>query len=214
MEGDMLKELESWLRWTMDSILRWPLLFWGCVIANLVGTVFGVIVWYGPMLQASPLWTFPFIPDCPLAALLGSIGLLALRGRRRWSFFYALVAFACIKYGVWTVAYWLREWSVGGFYGDPMEVVLFITHIGLLIEGLLFVPHIGPLSPVGRAGVIGWFALSIYVDYGLGFHPPLGAVTVTFAATTAIVMTLLCGVGLLLLPYRESPPVVMSELAS
>jgi uncharacterized membrane protein YpjA len=203
----MLKNIEGLLRWTMETILRWPLLFWSCFLANLAGAVFGSVFWYGTMLTYSPLWALPFIPDCPLAALLGSIGLAGLLLRRRWSWFYALVAFACIKYGLWTVAYWLQEWRVGGFTGNPIEIMLFITHIGLFIEGLLFVPYIGMLSWTKRAAVTGWFVLSIYVDYGLGYHPPLGAVSVEFVSSVAMVLTVALGAALLLLPQERMQPV-------
>jgi uncharacterized membrane protein YpjA len=199
----MLAFVERLLRGTMDFILRWPVIFWTCFVANLIGAVFGSIFWYGPMLLDSPLWALPFIPDCPLAALLGSIALLGLHWGRQWSFFYTLTAFACIKYGLWTVAYWLNAWTTAGFYGDPIEVMLFVVHIGLFIEGLLFVPHYGLLSFGKRLLVIGVFVLSMVVDYVLGYHPPLGPVDVNFAAGMAILLTTLLGAGLLLLPYQH-----------
>jgi uncharacterized membrane protein YpjA len=178
------------------------------VLANLVGTIFGTIFWYGPMLLDAPLWSWLFIPDCPLGALLGSIGLLALRARRRWGFFYALTAFACMKYGIWTVLFWLRIWSVEGFAADPltflMEGMLFVTHIGLFIEGLLFVPYINPLSRLARLGVVGWFALSVYADYALDFHPPLPLYMFNTMAWIAAGLTALLALLLLALPYRAT----------
>lgn len=203
----MVQRSEWLLRGTLEFILRYPLLFWTCVITNLLGFILGGIFWYGPMMFWWPPWIWPFIPDCPLAALLGSIALIGIRARQRWGFFYALTAFACIKYGIWTLVFWAREWSLSGVIA-PIEVMLFITHIGLFIEGLLFVPYIGPLSLPKRLTVIGWFVLSIYVDYGIGAHPPMGEayssfVTPTFAGWLAASLTALLGVGLLLLPYRE-----------
>lgn len=198
----MLKNLEWLLRTTLDVILKHPVLFWSCFAANMVGAVFGTIFWYGPMLLQSPAWAFPFIPDCPLAALLGAVALLALRAGRRWPFFYALAAFACIKYGIWTIAFWLRQWSGAG-EAFPIEIMLFITHIGLLIEGLLFVPYISPLSLRARLAVIGWFALSIFVDYGLGYYPPLSPfVSEAFVMWLAIGLTAVLSFALLLLPYQ------------
>lgn len=205
--------MERLLRWTMTTILRWPLLFWGCVGANLVGAVVGGLIWYGPMLWQSPFWALPFIPDCPLAALVGSVALLGLRAGRRWHWFYAFVAFACMKYGAWTIAFWLRHWSTGGMI-EPVSALMFITHIGLFIEGLLFVPFIGPLALLKRLAVIGWFVLSIGVDYGLSayatasygfpFHPPLTpTVSVDFVFWTAAGLTALLGLGLLLLPRED-----------
>jgi uncharacterized membrane protein YpjA len=193
--------LEGLLRGTLECILHRPLLFWSCVSANLLGAVVGALWWYGPMLMNSPLWALPFIPDCPLAALVANIALLGLWGHKRWPFFNALVAFACLKYGAWTVGFWLRQWSSAGVI-FPIEVLLVVTHIGLFIEGLLFVPHIGPLSLPKRLAVIGWFVLSVYVDYGLGFYPPLAShVPVSFITWLATVLTVLLGAGLVVLPH-------------
>lgn len=195
--------IASLLRWTMDIILNWALIFWCCFVSNIIGAIGGAIFWYGPMLMDAPLWALPFIPDCPLSALLGSIGLFALRQRKRWHTFYAFVAFACMKYGVWTVLFWLRQW-VGSGIIEPLEVLLFVVHIGLFIEGLLFVPRIGAIPFIHRLLIIGWFALSIYVDYGLGYDPGMVShVPLRFAFWVATSATIVLGLGLLLLPYRK-----------
>ena len=193
------------LRWTLDLILRQPLIFWTCVVVNLIGAVYGTFWWYGSSLAAAPVWAYPFIPDCPLAAFGGTVVLLALRAGKRWPFLYALVAFACIKYGIWTLVFWMRHWMITGEI-LPIQLMLFVSHIGLLVEGLLFVPRIGPLAFAKRWAVIGWFALSVFVDYGLGYHPPLGstAVTPNFIFWLAATLTLIVGAGLLALPQREA----------
>jgi uncharacterized membrane protein YpjA len=192
------------LRWTLDLILRNPLIFWTCVIVNLIGAVYGTIGWYGPMLAQSPLWTYPFIPDCPLAAAGGTVALLGLRAGKRWPFVYALVAFACIKYGLWTLAFWSYHWLGTGDI-QPIPVMLFVSHMGLLAEGLLFVPLIGVLSLPKRWWVITWFTLSVFVDYGLGFHPPLGGTVVTrpFVFAVAAGLTIMLSAALLALPRRH-----------
>jgi uncharacterized membrane protein YpjA len=202
------------LRWTLDLILRSPLIFWTCVIANFLGAVYGIVWWYGGMIADSPLWAFPFIPDCPLAALGGSVALWGLRSGKRWSLLYALVAFACIKYGAWTLAFWLRHWSNGGSV-LPMQIVLFVSHMGLLAEGLLFVPRIGALSLPKRWSLIGWFALSVFIDYGLGYHPPIfdARVTPEFLFWLAAVLTFVLGVGLLALPRHAARGVVRPATA-
>lgn len=193
--------MERLLQRVLDTIVRTPLLLWGCVVANLVGVGFGLIVWYGPMLLKSPAWAFPFIPDCPLAALLGTVALLGVWANRRWTLFYALTAFACMKYGAWTLGFWLHYWSETAYF-SPLSLLMFVTHIGLSIEGLLFVVHIRPLSLPGRLFIVAWFALSVYVDYGLGYSPPLGGhVPVAFAFWLALGLTALLGLGLLMLPY-------------
>jgi len=200
-------QLERLLRWTLGHIIRWPFIFWVCFTTNLLGALLGGLYWYSDQLATSPLWAWPFIPDCPLAALLGSLTLLALWARQRWPFFFAFTAFACMKYGIWTMAFWLKEWS-GSMLLYDIGVILFVTHIGLFIEGLLFVPHIGPLSLPKRLVIIAWFALSVFVDYGLGYHPQLtGYVPVQFVFQVATGATALLGSGLLLLPYSLSEKV-------
>ncbi len=191
------------LRWTLDLILRNPLIFWTCVITNLTGAVYGTFWWYGPMLAQSPLWAYPFIPDCPLAAAGGTVALLGLRAGKRWPFVYALVAFACIKYGLWTLAFWSRHW-IGSGEILPIQVMLFVSHMGLLAEGLLFVPRIGSLSLPKRWWVIAWFTVSVFVDYVLNFHPPLGGTVVErdFVFTVAAGVTIVLSAALLLLPRR------------
>ncbi len=191
--------------WTLNLILRNPLIFWAAMAANAVGVVWGGWVWYGPMLAASPAWAWPFIPDCPEAALWATVAFFGLRGSvsRRWGWFNAFAAFACIKYGLWTLAFWLRHWSEAGLVPGafPMELMLFVAHIGLTCEGLLLATRIGPLGLPARLAIIGWYAISIFVDYGLGFHPPLTyAVPLSFVLWLAVALTAALGVALMLLP--------------
>ena len=193
--------------WVLSLILKNSLIFWAAMAANLVGVVWGGWVWYGPQLAAAPPWAWPFIPDCPAAALYATIAFLGLRYGRRWGWFNAFAAFACIKYGLWTVAFWLRHWSEAGFVGGywPMELMLFVAHIGLTCEGVLLATRIGPIGLPARLAVIGWFALSIAVDYGLGYHPPLTyAVPVSFVFWVATILTTALGAALLLGAQRAA----------
>ncbi|MCU0491076.1 MAG: DUF1405 domain-containing protein [Chloroflexaceae bacterium] len=203
------------LNWILNLILNNPLIFWACMVANLLGVVIGGVWWYGPMLVAAPLWALPFIPDCPEAALLATISFFDLRASRRagrdlsagWHWFNALAAFACIKYGLWTLVFWLGYWAQGGLV-EPVGMLMFVTHIGLLAEGLLLVPQLGPLSLPLRASVVGWFALSIFVDYGLRawaiqhygfpFHPPTPDSMVSLMFWMATLLTVALGAALLL----------------
>jgi uncharacterized membrane protein YpjA len=189
------------INWVYDVLMRQPLLFWGAMAANMVGVVWGGWIWYGPQLAAAPLWAWPFIPDCPAAALYATVALVGLRFGRRWGWFTAFAAFACIKYGLWTVAFWLRHWSEVGFVPGfwPLELMLFVAHIGLTCEGILLATRIGPLGMPARLAVIGWYALSIFVDYGLGHHPPLTyAVPLSYALWVAVALTAALGTALLL----------------
>lgn len=189
------------LDWVYNVVLRHPVIFWACMAANMVGVVWGGWIWYGPQLAQAPLWAWPFIPDCPAAALYATVAFVALRYGRAQSWFTAFAAFACVKYGLWTVAFWLRHWSEAGFVAGywPLEVMLFVAHIGLTCEGLILATRVGPLGLPARLGVAGWFALSVFVDYALGHHPPLTyAVPQEFAFGVAAALTAALGAGMLL----------------
>lgn len=191
------------ITWIYDFITRNPLIFWFCMGVNAVGVVWGGVVWYGPMLLESPLWAWPFIPDCPEAAFWATLAFILLRYGRGRGWFTAFAAFSAIKYGIWTLLFWLKHWSVAGA-SDPefaMELMLFVSHMGLTAEGVLLATRIGPLPLPQRLAVIGWFALSVLVDYGLGYHPPLtDAVPAAYVFWVAAGLTTLLGGALLWLP--------------
>jgi uncharacterized membrane protein YpjA len=46
----------------------------------------GLIFWYGYVMTdpTTPMWAWPFIPDCPLFGLLGGLGLLMVIAQNRW----------------------------------------------------------------------------------------------------------------------------------
>ncbi|MBX0330120.1 DUF1405 domain-containing protein [Oscillochloris sp. ZM17-4] len=200
--------------WVYGLITKSPLIFWACMAANALGVVWGGVVWYGPQMLASPLWAWPFIPDCPEAALWATVAFLLLRYGRARGWFTAFAAFGCIKYGIWTLMFWAKHWSVAGF-GDPelpLELMLFVSHMGLTAEGVLLATRIGPLALPLRLGVIGWFALSIFVDYGLGFFPPLTyAVPEAYVFWVATALTTLLGAALLLMPTPALAPLSLSQ---
>src|SRR5687768_5533328 len=47
----------------------------------------GLIFWYGYVMTdpATPVWVWPFMPDCPFFGLLGGLGLLMVIARDQWS---------------------------------------------------------------------------------------------------------------------------------
>jgi uncharacterized membrane protein YpjA len=164
--------LGRFLNWLFEFILTNPLIFWACVLTNLGGALYGVFVWYRPMLESVPPWVWPFVPVCPLAALAGTLALLGERYGLGWRWLNALTAVACIKWGIWTLVFWTQHWSKSGIV-QPIEIALFIAHIGLICEGILFALRIGDLAPAWRWAIVSWFAISFALHYGLGYHPPL-----------------------------------------
>ena len=58
------------IRKLTDWIIREPLLAYGLALGNFIGFFVGTVFWYGEFFASAnpPLWAYPFIPDCPLAA--------------------------------------------------------------------------------------------------------------------------------------------------
>lgn len=97
--------------------------------------------------------------------------------RRAPSWLLGLFAFGQIKYGIWTVTAWLLFWqNTAATYGSPLftfdSVFMTITHIGLIMQGLFLLTYFRP-NLAATAVSFGWFALSDYVDYGLGYYPTI-----------------------------------------
>lgn len=146
---------------------RWVV--WALVVANFIGFVAGIIYWYGDHLARAPRLLWPFIPDCPLFALLfiPAYG-LALRGRGN-NAYNVLVAFGLIKYGVWTNLAWYAYWGRG--YPVSVEgVIMCITHLGMIAQGLYLLRYLRPRLGWAILAFL-WFAASDFVDYGLGEYP-------------------------------------------
>jgi len=57
------------------------------VVLDLAAYFAGLMFWYGNVMTdpATPMWAWPFIPDCPLFGLLGGLGLLMVIAQRRWT---------------------------------------------------------------------------------------------------------------------------------
>lgn len=151
------------------------------IFLNLVGFIWGLVFWYGKhLLEGKPgmappsplLW--PFIPDCPLFAGLFILAFLAVRRYgsrlpRGWRLYATLTAAGLIKYGIWTDVFWLANWGGGGLI-DPLGVLMFATHVGMILEGIYLVGYLAPRR-LDAAVSLAWFLASDYVDYGLGQYP-------------------------------------------
>ena len=232
----------SWLalqtRWLQRFVALPPLLT-AILVVDVAAYVGGLLYWYGNVMGAptTPVWAWPFIPDCPLFGLLGGLGLLLVTAQRFWSveaqqraqqqlliagaivtllwlstyipgvaagwsmqgamlavcawalllmgvFFrrapawlLAVVAAGQIKYGVWTVTAWLLFWkNTAAVLGAPLftfdSVFMTVTHLGLIAQGVLLLTYFRP-TQVAALATLGWFGLSDYIDYGLGWYPAI-----------------------------------------
>jgi len=197
---------EDILRRLYGIITGIPLIFWACVFFDVLGFVVGTAIWYGPQLQRAPWWAWLFIPDCPLAALLAIVAYLRLRYGYAPDWFTALASVSCIKYGIWTVIFWGTKWAATGEY-LPIEIGLVVVHLALMFQGVLLWPVLTAVPVPMRLMAVAWLALSVYVDYGHGFHPALDpSITPMQAGSWAAGLTVLLGIAMALLVYRPTPP--------
>jgi uncharacterized membrane protein YpjA len=74
----------------------------------------GLMFWYGYVMTDpnTPVWAWPFIPDCPLFGLLGGLGLLMVIAQSRWTLEAQrqgqrwLWIVALLSTAIWLSTYW------------------------------------------------------------------------------------------------------------
>jgi uncharacterized membrane protein YpjA len=89
----------------------------------------------------------------------------------------------------------------------PIEIGLVVVHLALIVQGVLLWPALMTVPVPMRLMAVAWLALSVYVDYGHGFHPALDpSITPMQAGSWAAGLTVLLGVAMALLVYRPTPP--------
>ncbi len=154
---------------------------------NFLGSIYGYC-WYSGQLAETPLSVWLFVPDSPLATtLLTIMAVLWLLGYRS-SLLAALAGTACIKYGLWAVMMITDFWASGGGV-FPTEVMLWLSHLGMALEGWLFLRRLR-VTLVTGAGIAAWMALNDIMDYSFGLHPYLFLPgQFNLALATAVIMT-------------------------
>lgn len=140
------------------------------VVINFLGSVYGYYWYYGQLL-ATPWFWWPFTPDSPLATTLFALALLLALWRRESGLLRLTAAVAVIKYGLWAMVIIADYWRSGAAVA-PVEAGLWLSHLGMLVEGCLFLRH-WPAAPWQFGLVALWLVLNDIVDYGLGLHPYL-----------------------------------------
>lgn len=177
----------EFLRRLLDPPPPRPLL-WFLVLINLVGAAFGYN-WYAAQLSGLPAYTWIVVADSPLSVTgLAVAAFLRLRGRiRPWLELWS--ALAVIKYGAWAALLWLASWSTGyPIYAFDL-FGLFLTHIGMVLEGLLVLRHAPPVPARQAVPVLAWFFLNDYFDYVHRLHPTILARLFAWCAATAVLLS-------------------------
>ncbi|BBH20967.1 hypothetical protein Back11_23120 [Paenibacillus baekrokdamisoli] len=156
-------------------------------LVNALGTVYGYI-WYWDQMQYTldhhPLWRVVFVPDSPTASLFFTLSLLYLLFpqftksssvlRLLRPIIEALAVVTSLKYGIWAVTMILA----GAAQGDHLvweHYMLIVSHLGMAIEGLLFVRFM-VFGRLAAFFALLWLLLNDTVDYTFGVYPWLSDV--------------------------------------
>lgn len=156
---------------------------------NTVGAIFGYN-WYAWQLSQLPVYTWLVVFDSPLAVTgVASVALLRLRGRVvPWLELWA--ALAVIKYGAWAALLWLASWGTG----TPIIIFdlfgLFLTHVGMVLEGIVVLRQVPRVPRLQGLLVVLWFFANDYFDYVHGLHPTLPSRLFAWCASSAILLSL------------------------
>lgn len=183
-------------------------LFKFLLIVNALGALYGFVFYYGDALLTTNPLLWPFVPDCPLYALLFAVALILVSEKSNAGWFYFLVFVGAVKYGFWTL-YVL--WNYWGWYSPDglslMYLALFISHVVLFLEPAVLLGRISVRKEwLGIA--LFWFLINDFVDYGLGpfsTHPPMPPEHTGTIFTMTMLMTFAFSLGSYWLIRRFEP---------
>ncbi|RLG20143.1 hypothetical protein DRN67_00735 [Candidatus Micrarchaeota archaeon] len=171
-------------------------LFWLLFILNLAGVFWGFIFFYGEQFAQTTPALWPFLPDCPLFALLFALALISLKARISSNLFSFFVFAGSLKYGFWTV--FVLSAYTHFYYQTPFQsflsIALIIAHIWMCLQVFLLASLI-KVKSWHLAPVLGFFLLSDYSDYVWLTHPIAPQSALPFLFPFTIALTLLATFG-------------------
>lgn len=140
--------------------------FWLLIIGNILGAIFGFTYWYGPQLLKISVLYWVFVATCPLYALLFVICAFMIYFRKKNSFLFFITAAGLVKFGIWTVLFWLNAgiteisslmfyWLIGSHSIMAIEACILFSRIEFKKWHLI------------TAWI--WFGLTDYMNYSLKF---------------------------------------------
>lgn len=137
-------------------------------LVNFFGTIYGYI-WYQSQLVITPLIFQPFVPDSPTASMFFTVVLFCFIFGRNIPYFEALAVTSLFKYGIWAVVMNLLTLIINGSL-SPAGYMLMVSHAGMAIQGLLYIPHYKiKLRHLTVAGIV--LLHNDIIDYVFGMMP-------------------------------------------
>jgi uncharacterized membrane protein YpjA len=181
-----------------------PVIEWGLVAINLLGFVIGTLYWYGPQMAVISPALWPWLVDSPLSVLGFALALPLIRRRQtpltEWLATWAVVS--NIKYGLWTVVFWLLWWWGPGSFTIE-SVTMTFTHAAMMVMGASLLLYYRP-KVWQVITVTAWFALNDYLDYWAGIAPTVPpGVSLETLKIEQVIVTAILAIGLLALAIRR-----------
>jgi len=147
-----------------------PRYMWPLIIINITGSLYGYY-WYHNQLMENPWYLWVLISDSPLSTTFFALALIFVLLGRGKPLITAIGTATTIKYGLWALVilthYWVLSRDV-----RPVEAGLWIGHLGMVLEGFLFMRR-AQIGPAAIAGAVAWIVLNDWADYVHNLHPYL-----------------------------------------
>lgn len=199
------------LRWG-KRVIEGPQILMLLLVVDLAAYFAGLLFWYGYVMSDpnTPMWAWPFIPDCPLFGLLGGMGLLMAIAHQRWSaeaqaqgqrmmWIVALIAVA-----IWLMTY-LTPYIPGASEGWKQQSAMFGLLSWALVVGAIWFRQ----APAWLLGIFafgqikyGIWTITAWLLYWRSTAEILGAPHFSFDSVTMTVAHVgLAAQGLILFAY-------------
>lgn len=172
-----------------DRVLQNELLVKVIILANLGGTLFG-FYWYRGLLESTPVYLWPLVPDSPLSTLMISISLLLYLYENSNRIVDALAFFGNLKYGLWTVFVELYMFeSFLALNSLPMYFFITFSHLIMFLQAFLVLRY---TEISWKPGILAFmfYIVNDLVDYTSGIYAPLPEEVSIISITSAVAFTL------------------------
>jgi len=182
-----------------NKILKSTRILTTIILINLIGTLAGFYYYYD-QLSSSPVYLWPFIPDCPIYTMLAVVVLVTyLLKKKSVDLLSFIASIGLAKYGMWTV---LVVLGFSPFYfsiNSSMYGVLACVHVLMALEFILPLYIIKEIKKSYVITAFTWFFLNDFFDYYVGTHPPIPSWGISSVAFMTFAMTPIFIIGVCLI---------------
>lgn len=141
---------------------------------NGVGTIYGYYWYRNQLASTEPWYLLPFVPDSPTASLFFCFVLILFLMNKRSPFIEAFASVTLVKYGLWATIMLIWTGALGGHL-NWAHYMLILSHLGMALEAVLYVPYYR-FKSIHLAAVALWVFTNDLLDYTVPIFPWLDKV--------------------------------------